>query len=54
MEKYTMVLWLTVYLGKMKSADWVTLIDKDLLTLTDRVDLETMLIDTDQDGLLIT
>jgi OOP family OmpA-OmpF porin len=35
----------------MKHADWVTLIDKDVLALTDRVDdLETMLIDTDQDG----
>jgi outer membrane protein OmpA-like peptidoglycan-associated protein len=42
----------TVYLGKSeKHADWVTLIDKDVLALTDRVDsLETMLIDTDQDG----
>ena len=42
----------TVYLGKNeKHADWVTLIDKDVLALTDRVDsLETMLIDTDQDG----
>jgi OOP family OmpA-OmpF porin len=38
----------------MKSTDWVTLIDKDVLALTERVDnLETMLIDTDQD-LLIT
>ncbi|SEA16199.1 OmpA-OmpF porin, OOP family [Flavobacterium gillisiae] len=43
---------LTVYLGKnAKHADWVTLIDKDVLALTERVDnLETMLIDTDQDG----
>jgi outer membrane protein OmpA-like peptidoglycan-associated protein len=43
---------ITVYLGKnIKHADWVTLIDKDVLALTDRVDdLETMLIDTDQDG----
>ena len=43
---------LTVYLGKNeKHADWVTLIDKDVLALTERVDnLETMLIDTDQDG----
>jgi OOP family OmpA-OmpF porin len=43
---------LTVYLGKNeKHADWVTLIDKDVLALKDRVDnLETMLIDTDQDG----
>ena len=42
----------TVYLGKnAKHADWVTLIDKDVLALTERVDnLETMLIDTDQDG----
>jgi outer membrane protein OmpA-like peptidoglycan-associated protein len=42
----------TVYLGKKaKHADWVTLIDKDVLALTERVDnLETMLIDTDQDG----
>ncbi|WP_016988375.1 OmpA family protein [Flavobacterium sp. ACAM 123] len=42
----------TVYLGKNdKHADWVTLIDKDVLALTERVDnLETMLIDTDQDG----
>ncbi|WP_413999831.1 OmpA family protein [Flavobacterium sp. W1B] len=43
---------LTVYLGKnAKHADWVTLVDKDVLSLKDRVDtLETMLIDTDQDG----
>jgi OOP family OmpA-OmpF porin len=43
---------LTIYLGKNeKHADWVTLIDKDVLALKDRVDnLETMLIDTDQDG----
>lgn len=43
---------LTVYLGKNeKHADWVTLVDKDVLALRDRVDnLETMLIDTDQDG----
>lgn len=43
---------LTVYLGKnAKHADWVTLVDKDVLALKDRVDtLETMLIDTDQDG----
>jgi len=42
----------TVYLGKnAKHADWVTLVDKDVLALTERVDnLETMLIDTDQDG----
>jgi OOP family OmpA-OmpF porin len=42
----------TIYLGKnAKHADWVTLIDKDVLALTERVDnLETMLIDTDQDG----
>ncbi|PRZ26155.1 OmpA family protein [Flavobacterium granuli] len=42
----------TVYLGKnAKHADWVTLVDKDVLALKDRVDtLETMLIDTDQDG----
>jgi OOP family OmpA-OmpF porin len=39
----------------MKSTGWVTLIDKDVLALTERVDnLETMLIDTDQDGLQIT
>jgi outer membrane protein OmpA-like peptidoglycan-associated protein len=43
---------LTVYLGKnAKHADWVTLVDKDVIELKDRVDtLETMLIDTDQDG----
>jgi outer membrane protein OmpA-like peptidoglycan-associated protein len=43
---------LTVYLGKNgKHADWVTLVDKDVIELKDRVDtLETMLIDTDQDG----
>ncbi|CAM2861479.1 OmpA family protein [Flavobacterium frigoris] len=43
---------LTVYLGKNeKHADWVTLVDKDVIVLKDRVDtLETMLIDTDQDG----
>lgn len=43
---------ITVYLGKnAKHADWVTLVDKDVLALKDRVDsLETMLIDTDQDG----
>jgi outer membrane protein OmpA-like peptidoglycan-associated protein len=43
---------LTVYLGKNeKHADWVTLVDKDVIALTGRVDnLETMLIDTDQDG----
>ncbi|MBE0390413.1 OOP family OmpA-OmpF porin [Flavobacterium sp. 7E] len=43
----------TVYLGKQaKHADWVTLIDKDVLALTNRVDtLETMLIDSDQDGI---
>ncbi|MEZ7499268.1 OmpA family protein [Flavobacterium sp. Arc3] len=42
----------TVYLGKnAKHADWITLVDKDVLALTERVDnLETMLIDTDQDG----
>lgn len=43
---------ITVYLGKnAKHADWVTLVNKDVLALKDRVDsLETMLIDTDQDG----
>ncbi|MGO4819944.1 MULTISPECIES: OmpA family protein [unclassified Flavobacterium] len=43
---------LSIYLGKnTKHADWVTLVDKDVLALTERVDnLETMLIDTDQDG----
>ncbi|MEZ7506819.1 OmpA family protein [Flavobacterium sp. Arc2] len=42
----------TVYLGKnAKHADWITLVDKDVSALTERVDnLETMLIDTDQDG----
>jgi outer membrane protein OmpA-like peptidoglycan-associated protein len=50
---YNGTVGITVYLGKNeKHADWVTLIDKDVLTLTDRVDnLETMLIDTDQDGI---
>jgi outer membrane protein OmpA-like peptidoglycan-associated protein len=44
---------ITVYLGKNEThADWVIDTDNDLLTLTDRVDyLETMLIDTDQDGI---
>jgi OOP family OmpA-OmpF porin len=47
---YNGTVGITVYL-KMKHADWVTLIDKDVLALTERVDdLETMLIDTDQDG----
>lgn len=42
----------TVYLGKnAKHADWVTLVDKDVMNLTNRVDsLETMLVDSDQDG----
>ena len=50
---YNGTVGITVYLGKNeKHADWVTLIDKDVLALTDRVDdLETMLIDTDQDGI---
>jgi OOP family OmpA-OmpF porin len=49
---YNGTVGVTVYLGKnAKHADWVTLIDKDVLALTERVDnLETMLIDTDQDG----
>jgi OOP family OmpA-OmpF porin len=49
---YNGTVGITVYLGKNeKHADWVTLIDQDVLALTDRVDsLETMLIDTDQDG----
>ena len=43
---------LTVYLGKNeKHADWVTVVDKDLLTLKDRVDaIETSMLDTDKDG----
>ncbi len=43
---------LTYYLGQNeKHADWVTFIDKDFLTLKDRVNnLEKMLIDTDKDG----
>ncbi|OCB75387.1 OmpA family protein [Flavobacterium crassostreae] len=42
----------SVYLGKnAKHADWVTLVDQNTIALTDRVNaLETMLIDTDQDG----
>jgi OOP family OmpA-OmpF porin len=43
---------LTVYLGKnAKHADWVTLVDKDVLALTDRVDnIENKMLDTDNDG----
>jgi OOP family OmpA-OmpF porin len=43
---------LTVYLGKnTEHADWVTLVDKDVLALQDRVStLENMLLDGDQDG----
>jgi OOP family OmpA-OmpF porin len=43
---------LTVYIGKnAKHADWVTIVDKNLLALTERVNnLETMLIDSDKDG----
>jgi OOP family OmpA-OmpF porin len=43
-----------IYLGKNeKTTNWVTLIDKDISS-KDRVDnLETMLIDTDQDGVAI-
>ncbi|SDW04735.1 OmpA family protein [Flavobacterium degerlachei] len=42
----------TVYLGKnAKHADWVTLVDKDVLALTDRVDnIENKMLDTDNDG----
>jgi outer membrane protein OmpA-like peptidoglycan-associated protein len=42
----------TVYLGKNeKHADWVTLIDKDVLALTDRVsNIENKMLDTDNDG----
>jgi OOP family OmpA-OmpF porin len=41
-----------VYLGKnTKHADWVTLVDKDVLALTDRVDnIENKMLDTDNDG----
>ncbi|MFB0910211.1 MAG: OmpA family protein [Flavobacterium sp.] len=50
---YNGTVGITVYLGKNeKHADWVIDTDNDLLTLKDRVDdLETMLIDTDQDGI---
>jgi outer membrane protein OmpA-like peptidoglycan-associated protein len=50
---YNGTVGVTVYLGKNEThADWVIDTDNDLLTLTDRVDdLETMLIDTDQDGI---
>jgi outer membrane protein OmpA-like peptidoglycan-associated protein len=43
---------LTVYLGKnVKHADWVTLVDKDVLALTDRVsNIENKMLDTDNDG----
>jgi len=43
---------LTVYLGKnAKHADWVTLIDKNVLALTDRVsNIENKMLDTDKDG----
>jgi outer membrane protein OmpA-like peptidoglycan-associated protein len=42
----------TVYLGKnAKHADWVTLVDKDVLALTGRVDnIENKMLDTDNDG----
>ncbi|MGO4771572.1 OmpA family protein [Flavobacterium sp. W22_SRS_FK3] len=45
-------LGLTLYLGKNeKHADWVTLIDKDVLAQRERIDaLEKMLIDSDKDG----
>ena len=45
-------LGLTLYLGKNeKHADWVTLIDKDILAQRERLDsLEKMLIDSDKDG----
>lgn len=41
-----------VYLGKnTKHADWVTLVDKDVLALTDRVDnIENKMLDSDNDG----
>ena len=43
---------LTVYLGKnQKHADWVTLVDKEVLAQRERIDsLEKMLIDSDKDG----
>nr|WP_294931900.1 OmpA family protein [uncultured Flavobacterium sp.] len=43
---------LTVYLGKNeKHADWVTLVDKEILAQRERIDsLEKMLIDSDKDG----
>jgi OOP family OmpA-OmpF porin len=42
---------ITVYLGKMKSTWLGNSYRQDVLALTERVDnLETMLIDTDQDG----
>ena len=45
-------LGLTLYLGKNeKHADWVTIIDKDVLAQRERIDsLEKMLIDSDKDG----
>jgi outer membrane protein OmpA-like peptidoglycan-associated protein len=41
-----------VYLGKnAKHADWVTLVDKDVLALTERVNnIENKMLDTDNDG----
>ncbi|MCI9844247.1 OmpA family protein [Flavobacterium pectinovorum] len=43
---------LTVYLGKnQKHADWVTIINNDMLVQRERIDaLEKMLIDSDKDG----
>jgi outer membrane protein OmpA-like peptidoglycan-associated protein len=43
---------LTLYLGKNeKHADWVTLVDKEVLAQRERIDnLEKMLIDSDKDG----
>jgi outer membrane protein OmpA-like peptidoglycan-associated protein len=43
----------TVYLGKNeKHADWVKIVDKDVLALTDRVsNIENKMLDTDNDGI---
>ncbi|MFQ3173066.1 MAG: outer membrane protein OmpA-like peptidoglycan-associated protein [Flavobacterium sp.] len=43
---------LTVYLGKnLKHADWASVIDEDVLALTDRVNnIENKMLDTDNDG----